>query len=411
MRPNARRFTGALACGAVIALTAISLAVAEEDGMKRLEEQANPKLALEKAPPPPPAVLPDQVVAPPSVEAIEGAPKIEVKSKKGATKQSGPGAWLAFGDEIATPAETGVRVAMSQDTQVLIAASSKVSFQQDSLPPVAGEPKTSVLQVEQGEVRVLVAAQKSGEPLPPGHFKFKLRTRTATMGVRGTDFVVSVSESGDTDLHTLKGNVEIAPTPEELRRGAGVAVASGTTTTAKQGGALEPVRKFDLGAFVNQFENNNPELGPLYKGASGDAKGGRLDGKFLAARIHIADQLNIKHGLDPAAVHADPKWKAAVASISTAAVAAVAASGGGGAGSGSGKGGDGKGDGSAKGDDTAKGEGGAKGDDTAKGDDSAKGDEKVDEAKTGIDDDDAPKKAQSTKKKPKKAPPVKAGKD
>lgn len=81
----------------------------------------------------------------------------------------------------------------------LLAAAPRGAFAADS----PSGKKSFGINLQQGEVAVKVAKmQKTSGPL-------MVKTPSATMGVRGTEFTVAVDAEGKSDLHVLEGQVAI----------------------------------------------------------------------------------------------------------------------------------------------------------------------------------------------------------
>ncbi len=93
--------------------------------------------------------------------------------------------------------------------------------------------------------------------------RYTFRTRSATLGVRGTDFIVNEDYGKEeTEFHTLDGSVEIAKNREELFAGKGVSIRSGMTLRSGRRG-LGKARKFDRKKFLKKFAARHPHLSNL----------------------------------------------------------------------------------------------------------------------------------------------------
>jgi hypothetical protein len=76
--------------------------------------------------------------------------------------------------------------------------------------------------------------------------RFTLRTRSAVMGVRGTEFLVSgASGSGNFNFFTTQGAVEVAKSEQALAAGESTALEAGKMLQATPAG-ITPPKAFDL---------------------------------------------------------------------------------------------------------------------------------------------------------------------
>jgi hypothetical protein len=100
-----------------------------------------------------------------------------------------------------------------------------------------------------GSIRALVTPAET-----PGVVKFRLSTPSGTIGVRGTDFIVSHGSAGQSQLYTVEGDVLLGRKDqlEELKQAnqAGVAthfvsVKQNTMSSVVAGGSPQAVRSFD----------------------------------------------------------------------------------------------------------------------------------------------------------------------
>src|SRR5271167_3293958 len=134
----------------------------------------------------------------PLLETLDGAPGIEVHSADGLTRTVQQGEEFEYGDELMTGL-AAVRIAYADGSQVLLPKGATAKLQK------------SELDLEDGEVRTLVEPAAEGPGTTGGQpsHKFIIRTPTAVLGVRGTDFVVA-SRGTQTSVHTVDGVVDIA---------------------------------------------------------------------------------------------------------------------------------------------------------------------------------------------------------
>jgi hypothetical protein len=117
--------------------------------------------------------------------------------------------------------------------------------------------KTSLVGLVVGKIRAKVKSDKKGNT------RFLIKTRSATMGVRGTDFQVAFEpQSKRTSLLTYEGRVDIAkPKPQDMQKigsaGAEQKVSSIKEILKKE---AEPVKKGD---FTNVASNSKKVIKPV----------------------------------------------------------------------------------------------------------------------------------------------------
>lgn len=91
--------------------------------------------------------------------------------------------------------------------------------------------------------------------------RFKVRCRSAVMGVRGTVFVAENLLDGTSTLHTLDGSVGIAKTPEELSKPGGFhTVGSGEMASAPEKGPVTSPRKFNRKTYLQELSRRSPQF-------------------------------------------------------------------------------------------------------------------------------------------------------
>jgi hypothetical protein len=149
-------------------------------------------------------VLADEVTL---TEVTGSAADITIVRPDGWRQVPSSGAKVPRNTAITTSSGASLRVAMPDGTAVRVGHSSEVHF--DRI-----EPGNAVVTLEQGRARATVPKSR----VAPKQHRFQIKTRAATMGVRGTDFTVEVDPSGRVGVHVLDGTVEIAKTPEALAK-------------------------------------------------------------------------------------------------------------------------------------------------------------------------------------------------
>jgi len=111
------------------------------------------------------------------------------------------------GDVIkSAPAQT-VKVKFTDKSEIWIAPQTSFAIQEFYVTPAK---RDALFHVESGSVRALVEKRKSDQ------MNFIIHTKSATMGVRGTEFLVETDQNQKTSLYTLDGSVAIAKGVKEL---------------------------------------------------------------------------------------------------------------------------------------------------------------------------------------------------
>jgi hypothetical protein len=95
-----------------------------------------------------------------------------------------------------------------------------------------------------------------------GKISFYIRTNSAVMGVRGTEFVVDQGADGTSNLHTLQGQVAMAKSEKDLETpGHFTAVGPGKTSYLRRSmSAPAPVQSFDRKAYLAELSRTHPGI-------------------------------------------------------------------------------------------------------------------------------------------------------
>ncbi len=199
------------------------------------------------------------------------------------------GTALEAGDFIITNSSALVTLALADDTRVAIGPSSKFAIQ-----TVVGKQDSNrtLVQLAYGLARLLVKKVYSEKQL------FQVNAGNASMGVRGTSFVVDVEQALTTSLYTLEGSVVFAKTAAELAPGKLNVLVAADYTSLLNGSLTRPLTpaKFSREALRARLEKRAPGLGrqllelDLAAGAGAGASGGVAG--------EISDETLIKTVLD-----------------------------------------------------------------------------------------------------------------
>ncbi|MBI2606510.1 MAG: FecR domain-containing protein [Deltaproteobacteria bacterium] len=145
----------------------------------------------------------------PLLAAEEPAGKIVILKGKAERTSAGAakaarlkeGAPIFAGDTIATMADAHVKLVLKDESEIVLPSSSKFTVESFSKE----EKKPNVLSVFVGSLRAKVTKSASGDT------KMLVKTPSATMGVRGTDFQAIYNEKTKmTSLVTFEGSVAMA---------------------------------------------------------------------------------------------------------------------------------------------------------------------------------------------------------
>jgi hypothetical protein len=163
-----------------------------------------------------------------------------VKGKTDETLTLKAGNNIYPGDVINTGSDGAVKILLKDKTIVDLSASSL--FEVAQFNPKEGGNREVELDMMFGKMRVAVTKKLNGTG------KFKLKTRAATMGVRGTEFVATSSNDSkapETDVVVLQGKVDFAKTDAGVDSKQAVHLTAGNQVTTLPGDAVSQVQKLN----------------------------------------------------------------------------------------------------------------------------------------------------------------------
>jgi len=187
----------------------------------------------------------------PILKELNGAKTLTVMNgkKKNKIKKHGK---LKTPVKIKTDAKTSAVIEFGDGTVMSIGHTTEVEILN----------KTGVTQwndLEHGNVRSQVAKAKT----PSKNYLFGFRTKSAVMGVRGTDFVVTADQEKKTsELRTLDGEVHVAKDEKTLNDGKGIPVLQNQMTQMSPGSIQAPV-SFNRDEFMKKLSTSQPDLAKL----------------------------------------------------------------------------------------------------------------------------------------------------
>jgi hypothetical protein len=185
------------------------------------------------------------------LDTIEGAHDITVRrgQKQLHLKE---GETLKPKDEVVTGPKESVRITFPDGSQFWVGRATTVRV--FSGVAEGGHP-IQFIHVIEGAGRVLV--RKSYETTKK--IKFVVKTKATTMGVRGTDFVVTAQSSGkEIDLHTLEGSVDAAKDVQSLINHKGISVNGGYMIHAFDTQPLPTPQSFDVQQYQAALNQQQP---------------------------------------------------------------------------------------------------------------------------------------------------------
>ena len=231
------------------------------------------------------AMDPAQMSIGPILVALEGVASVSVRSADGKLRDVREGDPLELGDSFQTGDNGSARIVFEQGTQVLVAPKTSIGVGEESVAGIAGGLEVPSVELTQGEARFLVP------PSSKTTLKFLVRTKSAALGVHGTDFVVSATENS-TGLHTLSSVVDIAADASLLGKGQSVGVAHAETIEVTRGKPIAAPEHYEMTPFLKDFHERNPKLEDFWKSSVSDAKTRRIVRMFREARARKLDLLN-----------------------------------------------------------------------------------------------------------------------
>jgi len=188
------------------------------------------------------------------IESVVGGSQVDVVTKK-KTKKAHAGSPLAVGDTMRTDAVTSARILYPDQSQLLVGKSTEIEIQK---PEKGGQ----WARLGAGSLRAIIA-----KPKGVGNSKvirFGVRTRSAVMGVRGTDFVVDQDAQGPSEVRTLEGSVEAAKDDKSLTQGKGVSLSKDQMLKVDPKAAFPKMpEKFDSAQFLEGWKARQPDLSAL----------------------------------------------------------------------------------------------------------------------------------------------------
>lgn len=186
------------------------------------------------------------------VQTIDGERGLTIENAAtGSKRPVRAGDQIFENDRIVTGPNQTVTIELAEQSEIVIAPQSSFLIEKYR----GGGRQTSILKLGYGIVRAWVRkAYQANET-------FAIKTRSATMGVRGTKFIVECSQSsGETVLHTLQGKVMMGLSLESLSNASqSVMVGAGLTSAVRSvGSAPESPQAFDSTQLQQRLQKASP---------------------------------------------------------------------------------------------------------------------------------------------------------
>lgn len=174
-------------------------------------------------------------------------------TRAGAVLRLKEGDPLQSGDEINTDAQTAADIRLEDETLIRLGVSSSYKVEESS------KFLSLIHRLITGVVRIQVPKSES----KASEIKFRLYTPEGTIGVRGTEFVVTRNSAG-TELRGIDGEVLFGPADADFAQAENfVQVRRGFYSVVKAGGKANKPEKFNLGEYLQQINGASGVFGPL----------------------------------------------------------------------------------------------------------------------------------------------------
>jgi len=215
----------------------------------------------------------------PFFESIEGSSPVWIISKKD-KKQATVGMEIDYEDRVKTGTFNSASIIYPDRSKIIIAANSEFKIEQ----PLN---ETQWNRLYTGSVRGMInknASQKSDKP------KFLVRSKAAVLGVRGTDFIMSMNAvSGEAQVHTLEGTVEVGNSEISVMSGKGTLVNEGNFLEGTRTG-LSTTQSFDKTQFLKTFQSGlSPGSTPPSEPVTGNLSANITSSTRIPANAAVPD--------------------------------------------------------------------------------------------------------------------------
>jgi hypothetical protein len=189
------------------------------------------------------------------IGSLDGGKKVSIL-RQSKSMEAKSGQELNVGDRVVTLKGSTASLVLPDGSIVVLAQDSEIEITE-----VASSPASS--RFHKGQMRgIFRTLQKKIDSKNSKPFKYVIRNEAITLGVRGTDFLLS-SQGTLTEtkasVHTFEGSLEVAKTEEALVANQGTAVPAGQSVAASPGNISAPT-PFDSKSFLESMKASTPEL-------------------------------------------------------------------------------------------------------------------------------------------------------
>ena len=182
------------------------------------------------------------------LKSISGAKAVPV-FKGSQNRQVKEGDELEYGEELKTPEGVSLVLLYSDASQVNVSPKSDFTIEEYT-------DGTQWNKLREGTVRALISKvviPKNNKP------KFLIRTRSAVLGVRGTEFVMVMDLGSSTaQVHTLEGTVEVAKDELTVLNGKGALIKEGQFIEGGPHGLSLP-QSFNKQEFLERLDSSGSQ--------------------------------------------------------------------------------------------------------------------------------------------------------
>jgi hypothetical protein len=171
------------------------------------------------------------------------------------------GGTFYLGQTLLTPPGTSAVLSLNDGSSVVLGPGTEITVEK-----LAGKQDSSrtIVDFTIGVARMIV------RKLVPGKQDFNVSTGAATMGIRGTEFLVEHDGENGTTVHSFDGKVLLARDADSLVNETDtVALSGGFMSSMKDGmKAPAPAKEFNRAALIARLDKLAPGFGKMLAGAS-----------------------------------------------------------------------------------------------------------------------------------------------
>ncbi len=188
----------------------------------------------------------------PIIEQVEK--DVQVLTEAG-MKPAKTGMALKYGQKIVTGEKSHAIIVYPNGSKIWIYPVSLFFLKPPVVKTIGAEP-AQVTELERGRIRADIKKENPNAK----SIRYFVRTRSAVMGVRGTEFVIDQARGkADAEFRTLEGTIEVGKTDTDIAEGRAVAVHENEMVRSSASGISKPM-PFDRESYLNKLEARLNEL-------------------------------------------------------------------------------------------------------------------------------------------------------